>query len=130
MARRFAVHLDDATEAERARIIPALAFALLHWSITSNQSRTFSPMPPLAVAVSDRADRIASTLRADLNAQAGLERPSAAVVLEATGDDKLFVTPVANGVVPGAQGTADAMDRAQDELERRLRSYDYEAAQS
>ena len=45
-----------APETERERIIPALAYAILHWSITSNQARTFHPMPPLAIALADRAE--------------------------------------------------------------------------
>lgn len=116
-----------APAAERERLIPALASALLHWSITSNQSRTFSPMPPVAVALADRADKIAIAIRADLDPEAGVSRPSATVVLESTGPDSLFVTPVARGVIRGAGGEADAMDRAQAEIERRLRAYDYEA---
>jgi hypothetical protein len=111
----------------RERIIPALAYALLHWRITSNQARTFSPMPPLAVALADRADRIATAIRADLDPEPGLSRPSATVVLDQAGKDSLFVTPVARGVIRGAEGEPDAMDRAQAEIERRLRAYDYEA---
>jgi len=112
---------------ERERIIPALAYALLHWAITSNQARTFSPMPPLAVALADRADKIAVAIRADLG-EAALTRPSAQVVLDSVGEDSLFVTPVARGVLPNVEADADAMDRAQAEIERRLRAYDYEMA--
>lgn len=118
-------HTLVAPEAERERIIPALAYAILHWSITSNQARTFSPMPPLAVALADRADKIATAIRADLDPEAGLSRPSATVVLDAVGDDSLFVTPVARGVMRGVDSSADAMDEAQAEIERRLRAYDY-----
>ncbi|MEM8600000.1 MAG: CRISPR-associated protein Cas7 [Bacteroidota bacterium] len=111
----------------REQIIPALAYALLHWSITSNQSRTFSPMPPLAVALADRADKIAVAIRADLG-EAALRRPSAQVQLDSVGENSLFVTPVARGVLSGIDTDVNAMDRAQAEIERRLRAYDYEAA--
>lgn len=111
----------------RERIIPALAYALLHWAITSNQSRTFSPMPPLAVALADRADKIAVAIRADLG-EASLKRPSAQVALDPVGDGSLFVTPVARGVLSGIEADAEAMDKAQAEIERRLRAYDYGAA--
>lgn len=110
----------------RERIIPALAYALLHWAITSNQSRTFSPMPPLAVALADRADKIATAIRADLG-EAAIERPSAQVQFDAVGDDSLFVTPIARGVLPQVEADVDAMDKAQAEIEKRLRAYDYEA---
>lgn len=119
-------HVLIAPPEERERIIPALAYALLHWSITSNQARTFSPMPPLAVALADRADKIAIAIRADL-AEAGLSRPSAQVVLEPVGENSLFVTPVMRGVLHEVEVDAEAMDRAQAEIERRLRAYDYEA---
>jgi hypothetical protein len=111
---------------ERERIIPALAYSLLHWSITSNQARTFSPMPPLAVALADRADKIAIAIRADLG-EASVRRPSAQVILDSVGEGSLFVTPVARGVLPEVEADVDAMDKAQAEIERRLRAYDYEA---
>ncbi len=114
----------------RERIIPALAYALLHWSITSNQARTFSAMPPLAVALADRADKIAISIRADLDPEAGLSRPSAKVILEPVGENALFVTPVARGVLRGVEADADAMDKAQAEIERRLRAFNYEPAVS
>ncbi|MEM1127909.1 MAG: CRISPR-associated protein Cas7 [Bacteroidota bacterium] len=116
-----------APKAERERIIPALAYAALHWAITSNQSRTFHPMPPLAVALADRADKIAIAIRADLDPEAGVSRPSATVVMDSIDIDSLFVTPVAREIVRGIEADVNAMDRAQAEIERRLRAYDYEA---
>jgi hypothetical protein len=117
-----------APEAERERIIPALAYAFLHWSITSNQSRTFSPMPPLAIALADRADKIAIAIRADLDQEVSVARHSAHVVFDSVGEHSLFVTPVAHGVIrdPDLDVDKNAMDKAQAEIERRLRSYDYE----
>lgn len=118
---------------ERERIIPALAYALLHWTITSNQARTFSPMPPLAVALADRADKIAVAIRADLGERAGLRTPTATVQFDAVGEGSLFVTPVARGVLPASESETftadiDAMDKAQAEIEKRLRAYSYEPA--
>ncbi len=114
----------------RERIIPALAYALLHWQITSNQARTFSPMPPLAVALADRADRIATAIRADLDPEAGLTRPSAAVVLDPVGERSLFITPVARGVIRGIEADPNAMDKAQVEIERRLRAFNYDVPEA
>lgn len=121
-------HTFVAPKPMRERIIPALAYALLHWSITSNQARTFSPMPPLAVALADRADKIATAIRADLDPEAGLSRASSTVMLDSVGDDSLFITPVARGVLRGVETDVDAMDKAQAEIERRLRAYNYEPA--
>ncbi len=42
----------------REKLIPALAHAIINWSITSNQSRTFSLMETLAVSISDNANKI------------------------------------------------------------------------
>ncbi len=117
-----------APASERERIIPALAYAILHWSITSNQARTFSPMPPLAVALADRADKIAIAIRADLDQDVSIAKHSAHVVLDSVGENSLFVTPVAHAVIrnPDLDVDKDAMDKAQAEIEERLRAYDYE----
>jgi hypothetical protein len=55
-----------------------------------------------------------------------LARPSATVVLDQRGDDSLFVTPMARGVMRGIEADPNARDRAPAEIERRLRKYDYE----
>ena len=60
----------------REKIIPVLAKALIEWRITSNQSRTFSPMETLAVAISDNANTLAAAIRAKLIEDG--EKPKAA----------------------------------------------------
>jgi len=54
-------------EQVRERLIPALAEAIIEWSITSNQARTFSLMETLAVSISDNANKIATSIRAKLS---------------------------------------------------------------
>ncbi|WP_273958801.1 hypothetical protein, partial [Lacticaseibacillus paracasei] len=53
-------------EVERLKVIPAIAKALVNWRISSNQSRTFSLMETLAVAISDNANTLAGAIRAKL----------------------------------------------------------------
>ena len=114
-----------APKEQRDTIIPALAHALVHWRITSNQSRTFSPQPTLAVALSDNASLIASAIRADLDD----EQPSRIahpVVDDFDGVD-VYVLPSAKGYVPGVINAApDALVRAEQAVVEHLSTYDYE----
>ncbi|MBE2185201.1 MAG: CRISPR-associated protein Cas7 [Rhodothermales bacterium] len=109
----------------RERLIPALAHALVHWSITSNQARTYSPQHTLALAVSDRASLLGSAIRADLDEES--EWDKALPVIERSQDVDVFVTPTARGVIAGIAADSNALQAAQDEIEKRLRAYDYEA---
>lgn len=108
----------------RKEIIESLAKALVNWRITSNQARTFSLMETLAVAISDNANQIAYAIRGELRDDS--DRPRATPKIDETVDAKLFITPVANGYIAGAVGSADALKKAEDELIRRMTSFDYE----
>lgn len=110
---------------EREKIIPALAHALLNWRITSNQSRTFSLMETLAVAVSDNANQIAYAIRGELKDDGG-ERQEAIPKLDETAKAELFVTPVCNGYIAGAVGSADALDKAAELLIEKMAAFDFE----
>lgn len=106
--------------ARREEIIPALADALINWRVTSNQSRTFSPQPTLAVAISDNANRVVSTIRADL-VEEETERPKVEPVLDSSvnGVD-LFVALPAKGYVRGVTASADALENAVEAIADRL----------
>ena len=110
---------------QRERIIPALARALVQWRVTSNQSRTFSPQPTLALALSPNANKIVGSVRADLDE----EQPDrkAHPVLEASSGVNLYTSPAAKGYVPGISASADALDSAEADLVARLQDYDHEA---
>ena len=109
---------------QREQYMPALAHALLHWRITSNQARTFSLMETLAVAVSDNANHLAGAVRARLDEEA--ER-KAHPVLDAAAGAKLYVTYPAEGYVRGPiNPTADALEQAEQDILARLRAFDYE----
>ncbi len=85
-------------KAERDKVIPALAKALINWRITSNQARTFSLMETLAVAISDNANTLPGAIRAKLIDDG--ERPTAKPIIDETAGADVFVTlPCANYIV-------------------------------
>ena len=109
---------------QREQYIPALAHALLNWRITSNQARTFSLMETLAVAISDNANHLAGAIRARLDEE--IER-KAHPQLDDTAGAKLYVTLPADGYIRGVKGgTANALEKAEQDLIERLQAFDYE----
>lgn len=109
---------------KREKIIPALASALINWRITSNQSRTFSLMETLAVAISDNANEIASAIRAKLIDDS--EKPKAKPIIDENAGADVFVTlPCANYMITETE-SAQALDEAQKELIERMEAFDYE----
>lgn len=112
-----------APESMRKELIPALAESILHWSITSNQSRTFSLMETLAVAISDNANKIAGSIRARLSEE---EDNKAIPVIEEDMDGvKTFVTLSAGGYIPNRSESGQALDNAKEELVKRISSFNY-----
>jgi hypothetical protein len=104
---------------EREKIIPALAHAIFNWRITSNQSRTFSLMETLAVAISDNANQIAYSIRGELSEDGN----KAIAILDETARAKLFVTPACRGYITGVTGSVDALDEAQSYLRTSIEFY-------
>ena len=109
---------------EREEIIERLAHAIINWRITSNQSRTFSLMETLAMAVSDNANKIAFAIRAELKDE--YDRPTAKPVIDESSGAEIFLTPLISGVIPGFSGSSDALDRAEQNIKEKLLSFDYE----
>ena len=111
-------------KAQRDKIIPALADALIDWHITSNQSRTFSLMETLAVAISDNANTIAAAIRAKLIDDG--DKPKAKPIIdEHAGADTYISLPCAGYVVTESE-QADALDKAKADLVKRMMDFDYE----
>ncbi|MBX2993044.1 MAG: CRISPR-associated protein Cas7 [Bacteroidetes bacterium] len=108
----------------RNEIIKALAHGLVNWRITSNQSRTFSLMETLAIAVSNNANRIASAIRARLAEETAQQR--AVPVIDDTVGADLFIALPCEGYVPGVTGTASALDQAEHRIKDELLAFDYE----
>ncbi|MDD2474853.1 MAG: CRISPR-associated protein Cas7 [Dysgonamonadaceae bacterium] len=109
---------------QREEIIKKLAHSLINWRITSNQSRTFSPMETLAVAISDNANQITFAIRGELRDDT--ERPTASPKIDKTAKASIFVTPVANAYIQGEIGSADALEKAEQKIFDLIMAYDYE----
>ena len=108
----------------RERIIPVLAKALIEWRITSNQSRTFSPMETLAVAISDNANTLAAAIRAKLIEDG--EKPKAKPVIDPDAGADLFVTLPCAAYIPTVIESADALKQAEERLIEMISAFDFE----
>ncbi|MGQ1910803.1 hypothetical protein ACT3CE_13575 [Marinifilum sp. RC60d5] len=108
----------------REKLIPALAHAIINWTITSNQSRTFSLMETLAVSVSDNANKIAGSIRAKLKEEE--ENKAEPIIEEDMTDVESFVTLSAGGYIRTKKESADALDKAEQTLIDRMLAFDYE----
>lgn len=109
-----------APQPEREKMARALAHALLHWQITSNQSRTFSLMETLAVAISDNASRLAGAIRTKLPEEG---QQVSIVVEEALDQVETFITLAAGGYIRTQVEAADALDRAEASLAEKILAY-------
>jgi hypothetical protein len=109
---------------KREKIILSLANAIINWRITSNQARTFSLMETLAIAISDNANQIAYAIRGELRDDS--DRPRATPKIDETVKADVFVTPIANGYVTGAIGSADALEMAEQKLINLMKAFEYE----
>lgn len=108
---------------KRNEIIESLANAIINWRITSNQSRTFSLMETLALAISDNANKIAFSIRGELKDE--FERPTATPVIDESSGAEIFLTPLISSIIPGFAGTADALENAEGKLKELMLAYDY-----
>lgn len=107
----------------REQIIKALANGLINWRITSNQSRTFSLMETLAVAVSDNANQIAGAVRARLSEE---EENKAIPVLDESAGATIYKALPIDGYLQGQSGSSDALEQAEQDIINRLKEFDYE----
>ena len=108
----------------RKRLIPALAHAIINWTITSNQSRTFSLMETLAISLSDNANRIAGSIRAKLKEED--DNKAEPIIEEDMIGVESFVTLQAGGYIRSKRETVDALDKAEQKLTELLTAFDYE----
>jgi len=106
----------------RDKIIPALAKSLINWRITSNQSRTFSLMETLAIAISNNANKIAASIRGKLIE----ERKAKPVIDVNTSETNVFVTLPAEGYILGIDGSSLAINNAEQKLIDLMAAFDYE----
>lgn len=109
---------------KREEIIERLAHAIVNWRITSNQSRTFSLMETLAIAISNNANKVAFAIRAELRDE--YDRPTAQPVIDENSGAEIFLTPLISSIIQGFSGSADALDKAEQKIKEKLFAYNYE----
>jgi hypothetical protein len=113
-----------APPAIREKLIPALAEAIIEWSITSNQARTFSLMETLAVTISDNANKIAASIRAKLSEEE--ENKAYPIVEEELDGVSTYVSLAAGGYIRTKSETYDALEKAKQKLIDLMMAFDYE----
>lgn len=109
----------------REQWIKGLAHAIVSWKITSNQSRTFSLMDTLAISISDNANLIAGSIRAKLSEEDS--RKAIPIIEENLNGVKTFVSVQASGYIPTTTEIIDAMQKAEEELVRKMKEFSYES---
>jgi len=108
----------------RKTAIPAIAKSLIDWRIKSNQSRTFSLMETLAVAISQNANDIATAIRAKLVDDS--EKPKARLVIDESSNADIFVTPACSSYALTSNETKDAINNAEKKLISLMNSFNFE----
>lgn len=108
----------------REKLIPALAEAIIDWSITSNQARTFSLMETLAVTISDNANKIAASIRAKLSEEE--ENKAYPIVEEELEGVSSYVSLAAGGYIRTKSETYNALEVAKQKLIELMMDFDYE----
>jgi len=111
---------------KRDKIIPALSQSLIHWRITSNQSRTYSPQNTLAFAISHNANRLGAAIRADLTEASEYKRADP-VVDDAIEDVNVYTALTAKAYIPEVVASSDALEQAEADLNKQLRGFNYDA---
>ena len=110
----------------REKVVPAIADALIDRHITSNQARTFSLMETLAIAISDNANTLAAAIRAKLIDGDNESKPKAKPIVDEGAGAATYITlPCANYIVTETE-SADALDKAKQDLVNRMLTFDYE----
>lgn len=108
----------------RDKVIPNLASSLINWRITSNQSRTFSLMETLAIVISNNANKLPSAIRTKLSDETGEQK--AKLIVENVDDADLFITLPAAGYFITENESADALEKAEQNIKEKLLAFDYE----
>lgn len=113
-----------APKAIREKWIKGLAHAIINWRITSNQSRTFSLMDTLAIAISDNANLVAGSIRAKLSEEDS--KKADPIIDEHLEGVESFITLQAGGYIQTKGETADALTKAEQKLIDLMTAFDYE----
>lgn len=113
-----------APKEQREKLAKALAYAIINWTITSNQSHTFSLMETLAVSISDNANKIAGSIRAKLKEEE--ENKAEPIIEEDMTGVESFVTLQAGGYIRTKKETVDALDKAEQSIYNKIMGFNFE----
>lgn len=113
-----------ASQQLREKWAKALAHAIVNWKITSNQSRTFSLMDTLAIAISDNANLIGGSIRAKLSEENSDK--AIPIIDEELHNVETFITLQAGGFIQTKGEQTDALEKAEQRLVDLMLSFDYE----
>jgi len=94
-----------------AQFAEAIAWSIINWRITSNQSRTYDSMPVLSIAISNRADEISNAIRAEIEEVDGKTKAKL-VVDNNYPNTKIYSTNLLKGYLTGVDTTYTAIDDA------------------
>ena len=108
----------------REKAISAIAKALVNWRISSNQSRTFSLMETLAIAISDNANTLAGAIRAKLVDDS--DKPKVKPIIDETAGAELFISLPCSGYIITETESATAIQNAEQKLIEMMSAFDYE----
>lgn len=96
-------------EDKHEMLAEAIAYGILNWRITSNQSRTFDYMPIISVGISTNANEIPNSIRAELCD--GEKHPNVIIDSEYP-NTKIFSTEFAKGYIKNIETQRTAIDDA------------------
>jgi hypothetical protein len=103
----------------REKIAKAVAKGIVNWRIQTNQSTTFSPMPTIALSVSNNAHDITNSIRAEL-----VEEEKANIVIDDS-CSKVFSSDSIKGFVASHKKTNDIKD-AEEYIYNKIMEFDFE----
>lgn len=112
-------------EVIREKLIKGLAYAIINWTITSNQARTFSLMETMAVSVSGNANKIAGSIRAKLKEDE--ENKAEPIIEEEMVGVETFVTLSAGGYIRTKKESVDALEQAEKYLIDKIIHFNYDS---
>lgn len=100
----------------------AIAWSIVNWKITSNQSRTYDPMPVLSIAVSKRSDEIVNAIRGEIEEVNG-DIKGRLVVDNKYPNTKVYSTNLLKGYLVDAETSYTAIDDAVMQIKNEILAY-------
>jgi len=100
----------------------AIAWGIVNWKITSNQSRTYDAMPILSIAISFRSDEIAGAIRGDIDEVDG-KLKGHLIVDGNYPNTKIYSTNVLKGYLKDAVTSYTAIDDAVNQIKNTILDY-------